>query len=368
MIPVRSSLHSASFLLLLSVLGLSLVVKITDFQARNDPSLLRGEWVGQLEDFVDANVFIKQFAVNFWAALDLVVFHEGRKGVVVGKDGWLYSDEEFYQGENANAAVQNNIAYIADVHKQLLSAQIQLVVVLVPAKADVYPQFLDREKPTAFMQQLYQTIAATLLDRVSNVVDLRNAYQLQAVDSPVFLRTDTHWTPHGAELAAASVATLVDSLSAELNPKQFETQRMAQVPYLGDLSRFLPLTPYFSRLLPEQDLFYPRQTQAVGDADPNMGLFGDDASEVVLIGTSYSANPNWNFTGALQQSMQVDVVNYAEEGVGPIVPMVNYLASEDYRQAAPKMIIWEVPVRYIAVDYSMTISQRPAVGMDVVLQ
>ena len=37
---------------------------------------------------------------------------------------------------------------------------------------------------------------------------------------------------------------------------------------------------------------------------------------VGLVGTSYSANPNWNFVGALKEALHSDVVNYAEDGHG----------------------------------------------------
>jgi alginate O-acetyltransferase complex protein AlgJ len=38
---------------------------------------------------------IKRLGTNLWAALDFKLFNEGRPGVVLGRDQWLYSDEEF---------------------------------------------------------------------------------------------------------------------------------------------------------------------------------------------------------------------------------------------------------------------------------
>jgi alginate O-acetyltransferase complex protein AlgJ len=66
----------------------------------------------------------------------------------------------------------------------------------------------------------------------------------------------------------------------------------------------------------------------------------------VLVGTSYSANDVWSFNSSLKLSLQQDVLNKAEEGKGFVIPMRNYLASLDSQALAPKLVIWEIPIRY----------------------
>ncbi|MEN8821030.1 MAG: hypothetical protein ABF271_07985, partial [Abyssibacter sp.] len=63
--------------------------------------------------------------------------------------------------------------------------------------------------------------------------------------------------------------------------------------------------------------------------------------------TSYSADPLWHFTGALQQALGRDVVNFAEAGQGPFKPMARLLAGDDLQAAHPRLVIWEVPERYL---------------------
>jgi alginate O-acetyltransferase complex protein AlgJ len=67
----------------------------------------------------------------------------------------------------------------------------------------------------------------------------------------------------------------------------------------------------------------------------------------VLVGTSYSANPLWNFTGALQEAFGEDVVSYATPAHGPFLPMQEYLDSADFKARAPRLVIWEMPERYL---------------------
>jgi alginate O-acetyltransferase complex protein AlgJ len=79
-------------------------------------------------------------------------------------------------------------------------------------------------------------------------------------------------------------------------------------------------------------------------------LFGDEKIPVALVGTSYSANPLWNFAGFLEEALQTDVINAAEEGQGPFETMKTYLASAAFRDNPPELVVWEIPERYLVVD------------------
>src|SRR3546814_11658725 len=66
-------------------------------------------------------------------------------------------------------------------------------------------------------------------------------------DGATFLRTDTHWTPRGAQLAAAAIAqTVRGELPAPTAPARYTTTHDAPRAHRGDLLNFLPLDPYFS--------------------------------------------------------------------------------------------------------------------------
>ena len=90
-------------------------------------------------------------------------------------------------------------------------------------------------------------------------------------------------------------------------------------------------------------------------------LFADiPEPEVALVGTSYSANPDWNFEGFLKLSLNRDVVNFATEGEGPIVPMLNFL--ERYLQELPalELVVWEIPERYLGQEYPTQLPSVPS--------
>ena len=176
---------------------------------------------------------------------------------------------------------------------------------------------------------------------------LQNAKQGGA---QVFLRTDTHWTPAGAEVVARQLAERIRSAHLlQEPPRLYVTRPGAAQEHQGDLVAFLPLDPLFAEWLPAPDQLQLRTTQPASEGSGEDALFGEVEVPVALVGTSYSADPRWNFVGALRESLQSDVVSHAESGHGPIIPMLNFLKAASSEQSKPSVVIWEFPERYLPV-------------------
>jgi alginate O-acetyltransferase complex protein AlgJ len=112
----------------------------------------------------------------------------------------------------------------------------------------------------------------------------------------------------------------------------------------------LPLGSFQERIGPAFDAL-SEQTTEVARESLGGGLFGESTIPVTLVGTSYSANPLWNFEGALKEALGADVLNVANQGEGPVVPMRDYLTGAEFRDAPPDLVIWEIPERFIHVSY-----------------
>jgi alginate O-acetyltransferase complex protein AlgJ len=54
-----------------------------------------------------------------------------------------------------------------------------------------------------------------------------------------------------------------------------------------------------------------------------------------------------NFHGFLQQALSTKVLNAAKDGGGFLQATTNYLKDDAFRLAKPKLIIWEIPERFI---------------------
>lgn len=286
---------------------------------------------------------VKTFGTNLWGAIQFLLFGEGRSGVVVGRNGWLYTSEEFSAYPQGEAQIAANLDLIAKVQDQLRQRGVELTVALIPAKARMYPEFIGAQHPAEMHRHLYARIQSGLQQRGVKAPDLLVALAHCKQADAIFLRTDTHWTPAGARCTAQALAQAGAAPTAGQGTR-FSTEISAPQEHRGDLMQFLPLTPYFSALMPEPDLLTVPSTQAQ-EAD----LFGDAPMPgVILVGTSYSADKRWNFDGALRESLAEDVLNLAQAGHGPFEPMLAYL-DEPQDGQAPRRLIWEIPERYLPV-------------------
>lgn len=343
--PTRRAmtLNAVLFAALVLIVGIAALVRARDFRPVQHPDILRGKLAHAFETHYDKMFPVKNLGVNLWAAIDYTLFKEGRPGVVVGRGGWLYTDEEFKLDNDSPALIERNLALIDWVKRALAQRHIALLVALVPAKTRVYPEHLDHRQPPALRQALYaRTLDALRADGIATA-GLLQPLRAGKRQQPTFLRTDTHWTPYGARLAAQAIAARAGDIVDATDT--FRTQSEGTQVHRGDLFNFLPLAPWFGWLLPPPDQLAQLRTVASGNAGSLLGA--DPAAEVALVGTSYSAEPQWNFAGALEQALHAAVLNYAKDGEGPFAPMLAYMHSADFRRSPPKLVIWEVPERYL---------------------
>lgn len=316
-----------------------------------------GRLAKAFEAHYDDSFPAKTFGTNLWAAIDYLLFHEGRPGVVVGDQGWLYTGEEFQTYPGADTTVATHLSLIPWVRDELARQGTRLVVALVPAKARIYPEYLAGHRPAAVHEALYTRALGALRESGIVAPDLARALEDCKRVAPAFLRTDTHWTPTGARCAAQAVQAATPARYVARGRKgSYRTQVAAAQPYRGDLARYLPLDPYFRRLLPPPEpLAVPRTELAAASAGA-AGLLGDaSAPSIVLIGTSYSADERWNLGGALQEAFEQDVVNYAMKGKGPFEPMLDYLLNSRDLPSPPRLVIWELPERYLPMAQDLRV-------------
>ena len=348
--------YSLSFLGLLTGLGAWSVGGLDSFTRTERMTLLDGKLAKAAETHYDEQFPIKRTGTNLWAALDFKVFNEGRPGVVLGREQWLFTDEEFKPAAGAEQLMQENLALIRGVRDTLQRHGIELVLAIVPAKARVYSEYLGKALPASLHNDLYNQFHAQA--RLAGVFapELMAPLEQAKARGQMFLRTDTHWTPMGAEVAAQALAEAVSRQNLlDSDPRQFITEAGGTSPYKGDLTHFLPLDPLFSNLLPSPDNLQQRSTRpATPEGESGDALFAATQIPVALVGTSYSANPHWNFLGALQQALRSDVANYAEDGHGPLLPMLKYLQSDAFKDNAPQVVVWEFPERYLPMKNDLS--------------
>ncbi len=304
--------------------------------------VLKGGLTAELDAIYRDHLPHKDPAVGIIGAVRYALLREGRAGVAVGQDGMLFTSEELRPVDPAVYARAR--AEVTRASSDLADMGVGLVVVPIPAKLDLLRDHTRAGDAAAAQEALYHQFLADMAQAGVAVVDSRA--DLAALPAP-FLQRDTHWTPAGAARVARAVAD-----SGLVPPGSDTIARHNGAPALvpGDLVSFVTsdaLAPLVG-LGPVTVTPYTATVAAAPEAGGLiLDLFGSEGGGVDLVGTSYSANPNWSFDEALKLALGRDVVNHAEEGQGPFAPMRAYLDRLD-PLAPPEAVIWEIPVRYLA--------------------
>jgi alginate O-acetyltransferase complex protein AlgJ len=313
-------------------------------------SYLNGYITSTLEATYKNELPIRNNSVEVLNAFTLATFGEGRKGVVVGNKGWLFTSEEYAWTPDSPTILKRNLDRIATIAAELKAKGIALQIALVPEKADIYSDLLARPRPAEHKDE-YDSVRRQLAAMTgAPVPDLRRPMLAEKARTDVFFPTDTHWTVAGAGVVAKELAAsfpafdLIPATSFELEPEQPEH-------HSGDLLRFLELGPFHTLLSTTNDGVTPvlavAKTVEIGDflADEDDAAAADP--QIALVGTSYSANKLWSFEAQLKAALNRDLVNFAEEGHGPMVPMESLLKKIEAGEVKVRAIIWEMPLRYL---------------------
>jgi alginate O-acetyltransferase complex protein AlgJ len=350
----NSSKRIAAGVILLAVIAAGALVSVMDPAFLRSPGptgIFDGKWISAWQTAYEQELPVRDTANALWTLLRYGLFQETRPEVLVGSDGWLFSAEELDPPDPLSVPLGIAVQRIASTRDELAAKGIDLVVALVPTKTSVEWRHLGRYTIPLRLEARYEEARGALGKKGIAAPDLLTALREGAASADMYLRTDTHWTPQGAERAAAVLAeTIIPLLEGRESPrKPFETEKGAPHEFAGDLLKFVPLGPWQS-LGPAPDLVEETLTLSTDDTDDASSLFGDLAIPIALVGTSYSANTISGFEGALKDAVDADVLNVAKEGMGPFAPMSAYLASTAIDNPRPDVVVWEIPERYLIPD------------------
>src|SRR5262245_47878334 len=101
-------------------------------------ALFNGSITSHIDTLYKTSLPHRDPSIGLVGMLRYLAFEEGRRGVIVGTDGWLFSDEEFMLPTDEGKAISQAAKEIAAVRDRLASAGVKLLVVPLPAKADLY--------------------------------------------------------------------------------------------------------------------------------------------------------------------------------------------------------------------------------------
>jgi len=277
----------------------------------------------------------------------------------LGRDGWLYRDMDLRLSFGPNSS---GYQHLQQLQQALQSKGTTLVMVPIPARALVHPQYLgDIKYDVAVGRAAYQEYLQQLR-AINIVVPALETILSEHQEKPMFFARDHHWNHHGARTIARLTAQALresDGYSA-IFKQTFSSHRVANAHNNGSFQRA-------AKMLCEQHfasepfkIYHTEATQA-------LDLFADLAMpEVVLVGTSNSKGSlQFNFDGFLRQYAKVAVLNQAVSGGGFGEALRRYIESDMFREFAPKFLVWELPSYYHLNDAAYFTELLSALGGDV---
>lgn len=170
---------------------------------------------------------------NAWIRIRLLGVSPSKQ-LIVGRDHWFYLGDTHalaqYQGlaRFDEPELARWLRVLEERHRWLSERGVAYLVVFVPNKPTIYPEFMPRNLPRlSEHSQLGQLIGYLQLNSTLPILDLRPDLLAARQNDRVYHRTDTHWNDLGAYLAYERILSRLgtDARSFEPAPVRFARRR-----------------------------------------------------------------------------------------------------------------------------------------------
>jgi alginate O-acetyltransferase complex protein AlgJ len=304
----------------------------------------------------------------------------GNEKVYCGRDGWLFyrpgvdyvtargflepgvlAEREKSGNEWTPPPQPDPLEAILDFRRQLAERGIELVVVPAPVKPSVHPEkfsgrfggrtLLQNPSFAEFKRRL-TAAGVRVYDPAPLLMELK-----EKTGRPVYLETDTHWTPEAVEAAARGLAEFITGhgLAPREGPRPKYTRRESRVSNLGDIAGMLKL--------PAGQEFYAEQTVTVREVLDADGKPWEPAERggILLLGDSFSniyslEGMDWGRAAGFAEQLSCElgqpldriVINdngaHAARG-----ELARALGRGIDRLAGKRLVVWEFAARELCV-------------------
>ncbi|MDB5416021.1 MAG: hypothetical protein JWR10_4356 [Rubritepida sp.] len=262
--------------------------------------------------------------------------------VEAGSQGWLFPIWDKIDRVDATS-LRENVQLIAGAITALRGGRMDAVLCLIPSRKRLMRQFLpasSRYSPDA--ERRYSLTMAEVRRAGGLVPDLDARFRevlTREPNRPLFWKTDTHWTPVGAETAAIEIAKQMREqlgMPASQRPGTRLGDLRPMTLAAGDLTHYVPAA---------QRPSYGAEDSMIRQILPAEGvasLLEDDVSDVVIVGTS-NVQPRFGFQPVLSNQVLRPVgLSWRPNNVGPYFTLLEYLKSDGFRRQRPRALIWNL--------------------------
>ncbi len=265
-----------------------------------------------------------------------------RSLVDIGQQGWLFPVWDRLQRLDV-PAFRETLQIISEAIIALRGGRMDVVICCIPSRAKLVHQFMPAGMRIApDIERRYAQASAEMRRAGALVPDLETRFQQAVQAQPnlqLFFKTDTHWTPIGAEVAAVEIAKQMrEQLGMPPSPRPGlrlgELRRMVMAG--GNLVQYVPAN---------RRAEFASEESWIRQILPSEGpaaLVEDDSADVVIVGTS-NVQPRFGFQPVLSnQLLRPVALSWKPNNQGPYFAMLEYLKSLSFRQQRPRAIVWNL--------------------------
>ena len=270
--------------------------------------------------------------------------------MVQGYDGWFFRlqgdlREDFDLYSEAET-------YMRRLVTGLKARGTSMVFLSVPSKGIVEYAHVNAHLPElrgyqveyarASYHHFVKSLAATglIVADVQDVLDVHPTPQ-----TAFFFKRDHHWTPDGARIAATALGTAIRSTPAyhSMTPATYRTEQSGTQKMKDKMA--LELQRLCNTEMPPETYTTYQTILQAGNAKGEEALFGKagGGESSVLVGSSYSAEPEFNFDGFLSEATGLPIANHAISGGLLFNALISYASSAAFEKEHPPFLIWEAP-------------------------
>lgn len=260
--------------------------------------------------------------------------------VEIGTNGWLFPIWDRVNRVDMTA-LRNALQTVGEAIGILRTGRIQVAICLIPSRKRLMRQYLPAGTQVSPEAAQRYSLTVTELTRAGALVpDLDATFRAQIQrdpNHPLFFKTDTHWTPMGAELAAVEMARQMRE-RMQLPPSPRPGTRLGDLRPMqlaaGDLTQHVP---------PAQRGNYGPEQSLIRQILPPEGaaaLIEDDSYDTVVVGTS-NVQPRFGFQPVLSNQLVRPVgLSWKPNNQGTYFALVEYLRSDAFKQQRPRALVW----------------------------
>ncbi len=215
---------------------------------------------------------------------------------IVGSEDWFFyapelrhvSAGQFWDEHSRHTAVADPLSVILDLHQQLRSLDVELLLVPVPPKALIFPDKVGLNElrlptPVPRLDPDHLKFYELLRQQGIPVLDLTDRFLRERFypENPLYCRHDTHWSGAGCVIAAQQIAEFIKTRSwySTVEYVQYLSQ-WSSTPITGNLVQHInpPVSAEEIRL---------RLVASNPNENPGLSTVSDN-SPIVLLGDSHS--------------------------------------------------------------------------------